>query len=108
MPETPYLIAVLVIVFTITLALRALPFAILGVLRGSRLVRELSVWMPVGILAILALSTLRTTVLAEAGAALPALTAVAVTIGAHLLGGRRTLPSVGLGTVTYVVLVGLI
>ena len=38
---------------------------------------------------------------------MPGLIAAAVTIAAHLLGGRRTLLSVGLGTVTFVVLVNL-
>ena len=107
MPETPYIIAVLAVVFTVTLALRALPFAALRTLRESVLVRKLSVWMPVGILGILAVSTLRTTLTADSGNALPATVAVAVTAAAHLLGGRRTLLSVGLGTLAYVVLVNL-
>jgi branched-subunit amino acid transport protein AzlD len=107
MPETPYIVAVLAIVFTVTLALRALPFAALRTLRESVLVRKLSVWMPVGILGILAVSTLRITLTADSGNALPAAVAVAVTVGAHLLGGRRTLLSVGLGTLAYVVLVNL-
>lgn len=105
MPETPYVLAVLAIVFTVTLTLRALPFAALRTLRESVLVRKLSVWMPVGILGILAVSTLRTTLTADMGHALPAALAVAVTVGAHLLAGRRTLLSVGLGTLAYVVLV---
>ena len=41
MPETPYIIAVLAIVFTVTLALRALPFAALRALRESVMVRKL-------------------------------------------------------------------
>jgi branched-subunit amino acid transport protein AzlD len=71
------------------------------------LVRKLSVWMPVGILGILAVSTLRTTLKADSDNALSAAVAVAVTVGAHLLGGRRTLLSVGLGTLAYVVLVNV-
>ncbi len=108
MPETPYIVAVLATVFIITLGLRALPFAVLSRLQESVLVKNLSVWMPVGILGILAVSTLRTTVTADAGAAVPALAAVAITIGTHLVGGRRTLLSVGLGTVNYVALVNLL
>lgn len=107
MPETPYILAVLAIVFTVTLALRALPFAALRTLRESVLVRKLPVWMTVGILGILAVSTLRTTLTADSGNAAPAAVAVAVTAAAHLLGGRRTLLSVGLGTLAYVVLVNL-
>lgn len=107
MPETWYIVAVLAVVFTITFALRALPFAALRPLRGSALVRMLSVWMPAGILGILAVSTLRSTTVAESGNVLPALISVVVTIAAHLLGGRRTLLSVGFGTLTFVLLVNL-
>ncbi|MEV1177973.1 hypothetical protein AB0J09_57255, partial [Nonomuraea sp. NPDC049784] len=65
MPSTGYLIAVLAIVFTITLALRAVPFAVLRTLRTSAIVRQLSAWMPVGILAILAVTALHGTIVAE-------------------------------------------
>lgn len=102
-----YIVAVLAIMFVITLALRAVPFAILKPLRESRIVRALSIWMPVGILAILTVATFRSTIAEHADYVVPALIAVGVTIGAHLLGGRRTLLSVGLGTVTFVVLVNV-
>ncbi|GAA4633844.1 hypothetical protein GCM10023196_073050 [Actinoallomurus vinaceus] len=62
MPSTSYLIAVLAIVFTITLALRAVPFTVLRALRSSAIVRRLSAWMPVGILAILAVTALHGTI----------------------------------------------
>ncbi|MGW0817275.1 branched-chain amino acid transporter permease [Streptomyces viridiviolaceus] len=104
MPSTSYLIAVLAIVFSITLALRALPFAVLGKLRGSSLVQRLSVWMPVGILLILAVTALHGTMAADPHGAWYALLAVAVTIGVHLAFGRRTILSVGIGTAVYVVL----
>ena len=108
MPETGYLLAVIVIGFGITFALRALPFVILQPLRDSRPVTAMALWMPAGILAILAVSTLRSSLDADAGRLLPAVIATAVTIAAHLLGGRRTLLSVGLGTVTFVALVNLL
>ncbi|MGW4928824.1 branched-chain amino acid transporter permease [Agromyces sp. NPDC004153] len=112
MPETWYLVAVLATVFAITLALRALPFAALKPLRESELVRTLSVWMPAGILAILAASTLRGTIAAGDGdghgVVLEAAIAVAVTVVVHLAFGRRTLLSVGLGTATFVALVNLL
>jgi hypothetical protein len=56
MPETTYILAVLVITFSITFALRAMPFAVLGTLRESTLVQDLSRWMPVGVLGILAVT----------------------------------------------------
>ncbi|MER5664888.1 branched-chain amino acid transporter permease [Streptomyces mirabilis] len=104
MPSTSYLITVLAIVFALTFALRALPFAILRTLRGSALVRQLSVWMPVGILAILAVTALHGTITRDPHGTGYALLAVAVTIGVHLAFGRRTILSVGIGTAVYVVL----
>lgn len=104
---TWYIVAVLAIIFVITLSLRAVPFAILKPLRESRIVRALSVWMPVGILAILAAATFRSTIAEHAEYVVPGLIAVTVTVAAHLAGGRRTLLSVGLGTATFVVLVNL-
>ena len=59
-----------------------------------------------GILAILAVSTLRTSIDAVPAGLVPAAIATAVTIEARL-GGRRTLLSVGLGTLTFVLLVNL-
>ena len=91
MPDAWYIVAVLAIVFTITLALRAVPFAPLRTLRGSAVVPQLSVSMPVGILVILALTALHGTISAEPQATLDALLAVAVTAGIHLACGRRTI-----------------
>src|SRR5690242_10519426 len=104
MPSTSYLISVLAIVFALTFALRALPFAVLRTLRGSAMVRQLSVWMPVGILAILAVTALHGTITHDPDGTGYALLAVAVTAGVHLAFGRRTILSVGIGTALYVVL----
>jgi branched-subunit amino acid transport protein AzlD len=105
MPSVAYLAAVLAIVFSITLALRAVPFTVLRTLRTSAIVRRLSAWMPPGILAILAMTTLHGTIATRQPHAAPlALLAIAVTIGVHLASGRRTILSVGIGTAVYVVL----
>ena len=48
MPETWYIVVVLGIMFTITFALRAAPFAVIGPLRESVFVATLALWMPVG------------------------------------------------------------
>lgn len=77
-----------------------MPFAVLGRLRGSALVRQLSGWMPAGILLILAVTALHGTMTKDAHDAWYALLAVAVTIGVHLGFGRRTILSVGIGTGT--------
>ena len=105
MPSTWYVVAVLAIVFTITLALRAVPFTALHALHNSTIVQQLSITMPVGILAILAATALHGTIRAEPRATLDALIAVAATAGIHLTCGRRTILSVGIGTAVYVVLV---
>ncbi|MEW1819283.1 AzlD domain-containing protein [Arthrobacter sp. NPDC080031] len=104
MPETGYIAAVCATVFVITLSLRAIPFALLNWLRDSPLVKVLALWMPVGILGILAATTLQRTIHAEPTHAAAAVVAVAVTGAAHLLGGHRTLLSVGIGTGAYVLL----
>lgn len=101
MPDPGYLVAVLITVFAITFALRALPFAALRPLRQSRFVLTMAASLPAGILAILAGATLRSSIGAD-GRVLPVLIAVAVTVAVHLTCGRRTLLSVGLGTLTYV------
>ncbi|PYF99126.1 Branched-chain amino acid transport protein AzlD [Georgenia satyanarayanai] len=105
MPEPGYVVAALATVFVITLALRAVPFAILEPLRDSRLVMTMAAWMPAGILAVLAAATFRSS--ATGGHLLHAALAAAVTVAVHLTGGRRTLLSVGAGTLTYVALVNL-
>lgn len=104
MPDAPYITAVLTIAFTITLALRAVPFAVLRTLRSSPIVRRLSTWMPIGILAILAVTALHTTLAAQPHTTPDALFAVAATAIVHLASGRRTILSVGTGTALYIVL----
>jgi branched-subunit amino acid transport protein AzlD len=84
------------------------PFAVLGTLRESTLVEELSGWMPVGALGILAVTAFRGSVVGLPGTAIYAVLALAVTIAAHLLCGRRALLSVTLGTSTFVSLVNLL
>lgn len=105
MPDPWYTAGVLAIVFAITVALRAVPFAILDPLKESAFVRRMAVWMPVGILLILAAATFRSS--AQPGRVAPAILAAAVTVVVHLTCGRRTLLSVGAGTLTFVLLVNL-
>lgn len=105
MPSTGYLLAVLGIGFAITLSLRAVPFIILEPLRQSGFVRAMSTWMPAGILGILAAMTFLDASFPVQSRLLPAAVAAAVTVGVHYLSKRRTLLSVGAGTLTYVLLV---
>lgn len=113
MTDAAYLVAVAVVAGAVTFALRALPFALLRPLRESVLAARLAVWMPAGVLTILAV-----VMLLDAAALAPdapvdprrvahALTAAVVTVAVHLLGGRRTLLSIAAGTLAYVLLVNL-
>lgn len=111
-----YIAAVMVIVFAVDFALRALPFAALEPLRESDIVQALARWMPAGVLAILAVATFvgaawpgQGVSLAEVDSAtswrwVPAVVASVATIAIHLVLGRRTLWSVGGGTVTFMLL----
>ncbi|QDP97898.1 branched-chain amino acid transporter AzlD [Microlunatus elymi] len=109
MPETLYLIFALAIGFAVTtLLLRALPFVLLRRLRKSAFVRSLAVWMPVGILLILVVTTFHSTVSVAPAALWYGLMALAVTIAVHLILGRRTILSVGAGTLVFVLLVNLL
>lgn len=108
MSTTGYIIAVLAIMFVVTFTLRALPFAILAKLRESTFVNVMALWMPAGILGLLAIALFYSTYSAPESELWKLLSAVAVTIAAHLLLGRRTLASIGLGTLTYVVLVNFV
>lgn len=107
MPDTGYIISACGIVFVITLSLRALPFVALKALRESAVVKVLALWMPAGILGILAASTLRKSIESQPSDSALALIAVVVAAATHLLGGRRTLLSVGAGTLTFVLLVNV-
>ena len=108
MPSTGYLLAVLAVGFAITFGLRALPFVAIRILRESVVVKALSMWMPVGVLAILAGTSLHGTIVGDRHAAPFAVLAVAVTVVVHLTCGRRTIASVGLGTLCYVVLANIL
>ncbi|NWN87509.1 MAG: AzlD domain-containing protein [Micrococcaceae bacterium] len=107
-PATGYIIVVLAIMFVVTFTLRALPFAILAKLRDSTFVNVMALWMPAGILGLLAIALFHSTASAPDTALWKLLVAVGVTIASHLLLGRRTLVSIGLGTVTYVIFVNFL
>lgn len=102
---TWYLISAIAVAGIITLALRALPFAVLAKLRRSKLVQTLGTWMPAGIILILAVYVLRGEILARGNDWWMAIVAVAVTIGVHYAFKRHVLLSVAAGTACYVLLV---
>lgn len=106
-PTTLYLISAIAIGGIITVLLRALPFAVLKKLRKSNYVKKLGVWMPVGIMLILAVTTTHDAVVSrpEVWWAVPV--ALAATVAVHLLTKRNTTLSVLTGTIIYVAAVNL-
>ena len=108
MPDVSYVLSALAVAFAITVALRAVPFLLLKPLRESLFVRHMAVWMPAGILFILAAATFRSSAFGETVHLWEAAVAAVITIAVHLGFGRRTLLSVGAGTVVFVVLVNLL
>lgn len=108
MLDAGYVVAALITAGIITVALRAIPFVLLHPLRESEFVRNMALWMPAGLLLILAATTFRTSAFGATVHLWEAAVAALVTVVVHLTLGRRTLLSVGLGTVTFVLLVNLL
>ncbi|MCL2533089.1 MAG: AzlD domain-containing protein [Nocardiaceae bacterium] len=102
MPDIGYILAALAVIMAVTFALRAVPFAVIAPLRSSALVHYLGAHMPVGIMLILAVYTLRDVTFAPASL-VPAGAALAVTVGLHLWRSHALLSIVG-GTAAFVVL----
>lgn len=106
MPEltgNAYIALLVVVSSAVTWALRALPFAVLAPMRHSAVVKYLSVHMPVGVMVMLTVYTLR-------GAAHPTGTqllwlvlAVVITAGLQLWRGQALI-SILVGTGVYVAL----
>lgn len=108
MPDLGYLLAAVAVGAIITIALRALPFAILKPLRRSKFVIAIGRWMPAGILLILAVVILRDELMARSDHWWAVLVATAVTIVVHLLGRRRAVLSVAAGTACYILLLNVV
>lgn len=107
MPSTGYLVAAVTLAAVITFALRALPFAILGPLRSSRLAEFLGRHMPAGLMVVLLAYLLRTTTVFRPPYGIPEALALAATIGLHLWRRSGVVSILG-GTACYVVLVNCV
>ncbi|MGE2733273.1 branched-chain amino acid transporter permease [Mycolicibacterium vaccae] len=107
MPDNAYIAALVILSAAITWTLRALPFAVLAPLRQSRVVTYLGLHMPVGVMIILAIYTLRTVAGETALQRGYLLFAVALTTGLHLWRGNAVL-SILIGTASYVALMSLL
>ncbi|ATE53951.1 branched-chain amino acid transporter permease [Actinosynnema pretiosum] len=103
MPEAPYLVAAVLVSAGVTWGLRALPFTFLGRLRSSELLAHVGDGLPVGVMLILVLHTVRETELGDVRQAVPVVVGLAVTGGLHLWRGNALL-SIFSGTAAHVVL----
>ncbi|MEV5650764.1 AzlD domain-containing protein [Nocardia sp. NPDC052254] len=100
MSDARYLIIAVAVCAVVTWSLRALPFAALTPLRTSAVVDHLGRSMPVGVMVILAVYTLRGIAVAQLW---PTAVCLAVTLGVHLW-RRNAVLSVLTGTAVHVVL----
>jgi branched-subunit amino acid transport protein AzlD len=103
MPDTGYLLGLVLVSAAITWGLRAVPFAVLAPVRRSPLIGRLSQQLPLGVMLILALSTVRGVSFHDAGRAAGFALAVAVTIALQLW-RRSFVLSIVAGTATYVLI----
>ncbi|WP_029089767.1 branched-chain amino acid transporter permease [Brevibacterium album] len=104
MDDVQYLLAVTLLAAAVTWGLRALPFALLAPLRSSRLLPYLAERIPVGVMVILTVYTLRHVDLIDASSVTPAFIGVLVTIALHLWKANMLLSIAG-GTAGYALLV---
>lgn len=107
MPDTPYLVAAVVLAAGITFALRAVPFTVIEPLRSSRLAAVLAVRMPAGLMLILVVYLLRDVPHEEAASAFITVGAVLVVAVLHLWRANALL-SIFAGTAAYVVAMNLL
>lgn len=104
-PDTGYLLAGLAVMFAVTFALRALPFAFLAPLRDSLLLRYLGAHLPAGLMVVLTVYAV-TGLETGPGPVSAAALALAVTTGLHLWRARPLLSIVG-GTAVYIAALAL-
>lgn len=103
MAEPGHIAALVAVSAAVTWALRALPFAVLAPMRHSAIVKYLSLHMPLGVMVMLALYTVRDVAEVAARQQVWMVIAVAVTAGLQVW-RRHALLSILAGTVVYVVL----
>ncbi len=103
MPDNAHIAVLVLVAAAVTWALRALPFAVLAPMRHSAVVKYLSVHMPVGVMVMLMIYTLRPGVGSGGQHLVWLAIAVVVTAGLHIWRGHALL-SILAGTVVYVVL----
>lgn len=103
MDDHNYILAVTLVAAAVTWALRALPFAVLAPLRDSKILPYLAESMPLGVMAILTVYTLRNVQIVEMTSIIPAAVGVIVTAVLHLWKANMLL-SIVCGTTGYMLL----
>jgi branched-subunit amino acid transport protein AzlD len=106
-PDLAYLFTAVAVAAAVTFALRAAPFALLAPLRESALVPYLAERMPVGLLVILAVYSVRHVDLEVAGSVVPTVAGIVVTTLVHLWRHNMAL-SLITGTGTYIALMSTV
>lgn len=106
MPDTGYIALLVAVSAAVTWALRALPFVVLAPMRHSTVVRYLSLHMPLGVMVMLALYTVRDVPEAAGRQQLWLVIAVLVTVSLQVW-RRHALLSIFVGTGIYVALMSL-
>ncbi|CAM3390933.1 AzlD domain-containing protein [Mycobacterium frederiksbergense] len=106
MPDTGYITLLVAVSAAVTWALRALPFVVLAPMRHSTVVRYLSLHMPLGVMVMLALYTVRDVPEAAGRQQLWLVIAVLVTVSLQVW-RRHALLSIFVGTGIYVALMSL-
>jgi branched-subunit amino acid transport protein AzlD len=101
MPDPGYLLGLVLVSAAITWALRAVPFALLAPMRRRPHIGRLAGQLPLGVMLILALSTMRGVSIHDTDRAMGFVVAVAVTIALQLW-RRSAALSIVAGTATCV------
>lgn len=103
MTDSTYLTAAVLLSAVVTWGLRAVPFLFLARLRHNRLLQHLGDVLPLGMMTILVLYTVRDTRIIDPASIVPVATGLATTAGLHLW-KNNPLASIGGGTAIYVAL----
>ncbi len=103
MPDPAYVATALATAVAITVALRAIPFALKSVLAGSALLADVGRWMPLGAVTVLAVYCLAQIPLAAPTHGVPELVGVGVTVVTHRW-RRNAVLSIVAGTAACLVL----
>lgn len=107
MPEPVYVALALTSAVAITASLRAIPFLAQGAIKDSRLLNDLSRWLPLGAVTILSAYCVSQIDYSAGAAAAGPLIGIAVTAGVHLR-WRNIVLSITLGTVACLLVTNLL